>query len=847
MAVTPAAEARAAALFAAFVEGRLGDLAAALAGEPEEVAALLRRALRGAGRLGAELGPGLRGMAPAPGRVIGDFRLLRPLGRGGMGVVWEAEQMSLRRPVALKLLGLEQMALPQRVARFRREAEAGARLNHRHIVAVHAYGSGEEFHYLAQELIPGGRTLADELAQLRRAPAAPDGYYEEVAVRFAAVAEALEYAHGQGVLHRDLKPSNLLVAEDGALKVGDFGLARLADHPGLSRSGELSGTPYYMSPEQAAGRAGAVGPASDVFSLGVTLYEALTLTRPFDGDASAEVLAKIRLEEPPDPRARRARVPRELALICRHALEKEPRHRYPSMAALAADLRRFLAHEPILARPPGLLRRAFQWSRRHPVIAASGSVAALAFVAVSALLAANARARRAAEQSALRAQDEAETAREVANVLEDLLMSATPGRLPAEFSAADLMARGVEVVEQLEDQPRVYLRLLSTLSHVYWSMGQSEPAEDLAQRQQAAAAALGTASAEYGQALLDLAHVREMQSRYPEASALAAEALEVFRHSVGRADRRYAQAGNFLGQALCLQGRDQEAERVLRALVAAPAAELPPEWIEWSVARSSLATLLFERGSMVEAEPLLVAALAAGAPRRFRDEEYFMSIRHELAMLRVRQGRVEEGLPDLESVAEWRGRALGAEAPATLATAADLAAAYGTAGRIEECRRGYEQALAEHERVLGRAHRETLRVRVNFASHCLTQDDLARAGELQAGLAELAVAAYGEDSSMYGQVRLQTTYLALLERPEEGLRQLEDLVPRLRAQFGAAHELTLQAHNLLAYEYVDRGRTAEAEAVIRGIYDEVLAARGADDRFVHLLREQLAELRIPAE
>ncbi len=353
-------------LLRAWSERREGDPSL----DPEEFAAgapsslrepLLRLLRRAEQRHEDEQGPSLR-----PGQRIGDFRLIRELGRGGMGRVWEAEQASLRRRVAFKVLRPRYSFSPTFLQRFQREAEAGGRLQHPGIVATYAVGATGDLHWIAQELVPGGYTLADSLAEMRARPGLPEGWYQGVAALFLRIARALQHAHQEGVIHRDLKPGNILLDEADRPKVADFGLALLGDDPSLSRTGDFVGTPFYVSPEQALGGRMGLDARTDIFSLGATFYETLTLRRPFEGDTSQEVFQKILTAEPVDPRRVRARVPRDLAVICLKCLEKNPDRRYADMHALAEDLRRFLAQESILARPPSVLERAWRWCRRHP-------------------------------------------------------------------------------------------------------------------------------------------------------------------------------------------------------------------------------------------------------------------------------------------------------------------------------------------------------------------------------------------------------------------------------------------------------------------------------------------------
>jgi serine/threonine protein kinase len=315
------------------------------------------------------------GSAPPPGvaqalandapATLGDFRLGRELGRGGMGVVYEAEQVSLRRKVALKVLPLAATLDPRRLQRFQNEARAAASLHHTNIVPVFAVGEQQGVHYYAMQLI-AGQTLAAVLQELRgqaqpqtTSPAAvestaPQGalstdagvgsgaYLGGVARLGAQAAEALDYAHQLGVVHRDVKPGNLMVDARGQVWVTDFGLALFQQgEAGLTLTGDLVGTLRYMSPEQALGKRIVIDHRTDVYSLGATLYELLTLQPVFPGTDRQEVLRQIAFEEPATLRTLNKAVPAELETIVLKALEKSPAERYATAQELADDLRRF--------------------------------------------------------------------------------------------------------------------------------------------------------------------------------------------------------------------------------------------------------------------------------------------------------------------------------------------------------------------------------------------------------------------------------------------------------------------------------------------------------------------------
>ncbi|MEE2940688.1 MAG: serine/threonine-protein kinase [Planctomycetota bacterium] len=349
------------------------------------------------------------GLRLASGTRIGDFTLVKLLGRGGMGEVWEAEQASLRRSVALKLM------LPERssgigLEYFSREARAAGRLTHPGIVSVHGRGEDDGLHWIAMELVDGCRDLRAALDDLRQRPRLESSHFERAAALVAKIADALEAAHGADVIHRDIKPGNVLVTPAGEPMVTDFGLAKVMDEHSISVQGDMVGTYVYMSPELAADGPVGVDHRSDVFSLGVVLYELLTLARPFQGDTPQQITRRVALEDPAPPMELRPDVPRDLSVVCMKALEKDPAKRYPSMAELARDLRRYLRCEPILARPAGLVERAFKWRRRNPAAAAVLLVALVGAAATSAA-AAIAQARSGALASA-NARLEVEAARQ---------------------------------------------------------------------------------------------------------------------------------------------------------------------------------------------------------------------------------------------------------------------------------------------------------------------------------------------------------------------------------------------------------------------------------------------------
>ncbi len=306
---------------------------------------------------------------------ISGYEIQAILGRGGMGVVYKARHLRLNRLVALKMLRAGAYAGADERARFQREAEAVASLHHPNIVEIYDVGDDEGFPFFTMELLEGG-SLAQALSGTPQ-PA------RQAAALLITLAEAVQVAHQAGIVHRDLKPGNILLTAQGTTKVADFGLARhFEGEPALTLSGSRMGTPSYMAPEQVIGKAGTIGPATDIYALGALLYEVLTGRPPFRGETAAETERQVVRDEPVSPSRLNTKVPRDLETICLKCLHKEPERRYASAAALADDLRRFGEGRPIQARPVGWGERSWRWCRRNPAAAAL-SVTVLALVGLA--------------------------------------------------------------------------------------------------------------------------------------------------------------------------------------------------------------------------------------------------------------------------------------------------------------------------------------------------------------------------------------------------------------------------------------------------------------------------------
>ena len=363
---------------------------------------------------------------------LGDFQIVRELGRGGMGVVYEAEQLSIGRRVALKVLPFATLADPRALARFKNEVRAAATLDHPHVVTVHSVGEERGIHYFAMQLIKG-QSLAEEIRNLRQlregrmlAGESPEDvasaqsnpsmretrtiaeattsvpaesgavFYRRVAELGEQAASALHFAHEQGIIHRDIKPANLMLDATGKVYITDFGLARIESDAGVTMTGDLIGTLRYMAPEQALAKPITVDHRADVYALGATLYEFATLKPIFDGVNREQLLRQVAFEQPDAPSKIARDVPRDLETIICKSLSKDPEDRYGTAADLALDLRRWLKNKPILGKRPNWLHVAQKWIRRNPTLVI-GSLLGLLLLAC-ALLLGMARANANAEQ-----------------------------------------------------------------------------------------------------------------------------------------------------------------------------------------------------------------------------------------------------------------------------------------------------------------------------------------------------------------------------------------------------------------------------------------------------------------
>jgi tetratricopeptide (TPR) repeat protein len=565
-------------------------------------------------------GPRLRGHIPG-------YEILGELGRGGMGVVYKARQVSLKRFVALKMILAGSHAGADQRARFRTEAEAVARLQHPNIVQVYEVGEYDGLPFLALEFVDGA-SLARRLGGTPLPPRTAAELVERLA-------HAVHAAHQAGIVHRDLKPGNVLLAEDGTPKVTDFGLAKQTDAEGVTASTAILGTPSYMAPEQAEGKARQVGPLADVYALGAILYETLTGRAPFRGATLVETLGMVRTREPVPPSQVRRPVPHDLETICLKCLQKEPAKRYPSAFALAEDLRRFLNGEPVAARPIGRAERLWRLCRRNPVV--SGLSAALllllvvGFVGMTLLwwdaerqrvaaveaqgraenLAALADDRKTfaekqtklAEGEADKARREASKANQTAQVLTGMFEAADPlglngvlllkPRAGEALTAREILDRGAKMVARdLDGEPETQAKLLDTLGNVYCTLGLTTEAKPLLEKSLALRQRLLPPDhPDLAATLHDLGWLYHQTGDYDTADRLYRQALAIRQKHAG--DDPIALSVTLLNLGWLLTDVEDfaAAEEVFKKAVALRVARLGPDHRDVAVARIALAAV----------------------------------------------------------------------------------------------------------------------------------------------------------------------------------------------------------------------------------------------------------------
>ncbi len=695
------------------------------------------------------------------GRRLGAYTITGTIAVGGMGTVFEAEQESPQRTVALKVIRFG-LATPDATRRARYEAEVLARLQHPGIAQVFEAGTyreegGQLLPFFAMEYVEGARSLIEYA----------DEHDLDLGGRlalFERVCAAVQHGHEKGVIHRDLKPGNILVDASGNPKVIDFGLARAADPKQITDSlrteaGHIAGTLQYMAPEQLEGAAEEVDTRADLYALGVVLFELLCGRPPIETHDVPLLEAARRLkEEPPArPSSIRGDLPRELDWILLRALEKEPARRYASAGELTEDLRRFRANEPVLAGPPSQTYRLSLFVRRHRVAVGATAVVFVALIlgvvgtgigmvrAQDAQLLAERETDRAldaeeeAREAQERAQDEADKYREVAEFTRGLFQVADPRYSGGEeITARDLLDRGAVRVErgELRDRPKLRGAMLWTLGDAYSGLGifdraipLLESAVELRRESHHGEDHLDEARLEVAGSLDSLAVAYYELDRLEEAEALHREALEIRRRLVGEESEAFATSLNNVALLSHRAGRLEEAEPLYRRALSIKEALLGTGSPSLVSALNNLALLLNDRGEFAEATGLLErAALICELEYEHPHPNRPFSL-HNLGVVRWHVGALDEARRHFERALELARELHPGDHPQIASILGDLGQVTNDLGDPRGAVELIEEALEMKRRLLGDVHTEVAQSLNNLAAAWKWLEQYERAEE----------------------------------------------------------------------------------------------------------------------
>jgi len=784
---------------------------------------------------------------------IGPYELIEILGDGGMGVVYRARQTSpIRREVAIKLLrgGAGNARI---LERFEAEKQALARMQHSSIATVIDAGSlDDDTPYFVMELVLGSPITAYGTACGLDVPSR---------IRlFVAVCRAVQHAHQKGVIHRDLKPSNILVTESEGRpvpKVIDFGIAKAIDDAGAGAArtidGQILGTPEYMSPEQARGLSDSIDTRSDVYSLGVILYEMLAGRLPYAAERDTarttpmiETLRAIREDAPRPLRAgwaAKSVPPADLETILAKALEKDPERRYAGAGELADDLERFLASQPIHARPASTAYQVSKLIARHrmPVMLATVLLVAIVGfgVTMSALYGKASRAERARAV-------EAETARRTTDFLIGLFNVTTPGQsLGRVVSAREIVdSAAVKIGDELRDEPAVQATLMHTLGIVYASLGHYEPAVAMMESSLARQRALfgeqdlGVAATE-----TKLGWIYYGEARYDEADDLLRRAIATRTTLLGPEHQDIGEPMDYLAQVLYARGEFQSCLESFAAALEIKEKALGPDHIDLATTLANYGAVLSDAGRYDEADRCLARGRAIYERAYGREHFHYAATSKQIGYLHWNQGNLARAEAEIASALPIFERLMGADHPDVAACHKDLGGILASLGRYAESREHLEAALRISEARLGADHADLAPILSWLGLVAIQGDgDAANAEALQRRAIAATVKSSGEDAAILSSRYVNLGWaLEVQRRFDEADSALGRALVLAHDGYGPEHYKTARCLNYLGYLAYDRGDLARAESLYAAsfaLYDKIA------DRFTktHMLRE-LAAIR----
>ncbi|MBL8764959.1 MAG: serine/threonine protein kinase [Phycisphaerae bacterium] len=785
-------------------------------------------------------------MGRQPGRLparLGAYRILRLLGEGGMGAVYEAEQDRPNRRVALKVIR-SGLASGELIRRFEQEAEVLGRLQHPGIAQVfdagvitdveaggHAVAS---IPYFAMELIRGV-PLSRHVIDARLT-------HDQRLGLLARIADAVEHAHQRGVIHRDLKPGNILVDEAGHPKILDFGVARLTDSDIRTTTirtdiGQLIGTVPYMSPEQAAGDPAALDTRSDVYALGVIGYELLAGRLPYDLSRRpiTEAVRIIREQDPERLSTTHRSLRGDVETIIAKALEKEKERRYASAGELAADIRRYLASEPIVARPASTMYQLRKFARRNRALVGGIGATMLALAIGLVLAVQQARVARRERDDARAARAEADQKRAIAEAVVKFQDKMFASIDPSEMMGRDPTVR--QVLERAEANldkeyaafPLVRARLHDTLGTAYHELRDDARAEThLRAALDLRRAALGEASVEAAQSKNALANHLQQDNRPEDALALFREAGDVFARVLGPNDRLTISVECNIASALSDLGRYDEAERIFSENYRKRLAHFKADDPETYFPLANRMTVRVQQGRWADAEGDAREALSGVLARQNPDHPSVLQFRNNLIGVLIENGKLDEALAESDSVIEARVRVLGPDHPDTLMSMQNKATALQRAGRAEEAV-GICRDLLDRQRARDKGIGEPLVLAINNLGAALS--DLKRDADAEPlfreGL-EVCDRTWPDGHWIKGLIELGLAGTIAVSNPGEAERLLLAAHARLADNLGPDHPYTRLTAKNLSDLFGLQGRAAEAESW-RAKAGPVTDAAGAKD------------------